>query len=120
MGTQYGPFTVVGPQIDTGAEVERGQTVNIMAHGVVDFGGAVFGVGAPRCGPNGDNWATPADYPAPELRKNSLICAIGGRWYQGGSAMQFVAETSGRVYLAANDKDPEDNSRGWRAVVEIS
>ena len=120
MGKRYGPYLVRGSQVNTDAVVDVGQTVNINAYGTVDFGGAIFGVGSPKLGPDGDDWGTPSDYPAPDLRKNSLICAIGGQWYQGGSAAQFTAMTQGRLFLAANDKDPEDNSRGWRVVVEIS
>jgi hypothetical protein len=58
---------------------------------------------------------TPSNYPAPNLRKNSLILKIGngGEWHQGGTDTSFIAETSGEIILGTNDALPSDNSRGW-------
>lgn len=113
----YGPFGVVGGEVATGVIVQAGDTVRTESEGLVDFGGAVIGFGAPILNADGDSWSTPAGYPAPSLRKNSLICRVGPRWYQGGTSKSFTPAESGEVILRSNDATPEDNSRGWTVSV---
>jgi hypothetical protein len=117
----YGPFAVSRNEINSGIEVREGWTVHVEAAGLINFGGGVplFG-GAPILGPDGDDWATPADYPAPELRKNSLICKVGSRWYQCGRDVTFAPEGSGVLTLRPNDKDLADNSLGWQVTVAVT
>jgi hypothetical protein len=119
-------YPVVGPEVDTGIMVEQGDLVRIFATGLVDFGGAFLGIGAPILGPDGDNEniQTPSDYPAPTLRKNSLIVKIGekgvrGTWHQGGSDQSFIAEKSGKIILGVNDAYVSDNSRGWTVTLLV-
>jgi hypothetical protein len=114
-----GPYTVVGPEVRTGITVKQGDTIRISSSGLVDFGGAVFGIGAPILTANGDFEPTPSDFPRPELRKNSLIVNIGNGWYQGGIFTSFTSTTSGEIILKANDADTTDNSRGWSVSVTV-
>ena len=97
----------------SGALIMVGDTIGISAAGEVDFGGAVVGLFAPIVGPDGDEYQTPHDYPAPSLRKNSLVCSIGPSMVQGGTKTSFVSSEGGPLKLLANDRWPEDNSRGW-------
>lgn len=113
----YGPFLVNNKRVNTKVRVKAGDRIGIVASGEVDFGGAVIGIGAPVLDANGDDWETPPDYPAPNLRKNSLICDIGGTFFQGGVNTSFTSTADGVLILQPNDKDLKDNSRGWRVIV---
>lgn len=115
-----GPYTVVGPELHTGINVKQGDVINIHASGLVDFGGAVFGIGAPILGPDGDNEITPIEYPDQTLKKNSLIVKIGNKFYQGGTDKRFTSTTSGEIILRANDLDTSDNSRGWSVSLTVN
>ena len=117
---QFGPFAVVGGEVSTGVTVQGGDTVRVVGEGLVDFGGALLGAGAPILTADGDSWSTPASYPAPSLRKNSLICRVGSRWYQGGVDKMFVPGESGEVILRTNDDSPGDNSRGWTVTLYVT
>jgi len=74
----YGPVGV-SKIVETGLPIEAGSTVHVTSPlgDQVDFGGAVGGGGAPKLNADGDDWWAPTDYPAPELRKNSLISGAG-------------------------------------------
>jgi hypothetical protein len=115
-----GPYTVVGPEVHTGISVNPGDVIDVHASGLVDFGGAVLGIGAPILGPNGDNEITPIEYPDPTLRKNSLIVKIGNEFYQGGTDTSFTSTTSGEIILLANDFNTSDNSRGWSVSLTVN
>jgi len=115
-----GPYTVVGPDVHTGITVTSGKVIDIHAGGLVNFGGAIFGIGAPILDANGDNEITPSDYPAPDLRKNSLIVEIGGKFYQGGTDKRIISTTSGEIILRTNDAHTEDNTRGWSVSLTVS
>jgi hypothetical protein len=108
---------VSNAELNTRYVVEAGSTIQSSAHGIIDFGGAVLGVGAPRVGPDGDNTFAPSDYPAPQLRKNSLICRVGSVWYQCGTASTFTPTEGGALVLRPNDAHLGDNSQEW--VVSI-
>jgi hypothetical protein len=112
-----GPLKVVGAPISTGLYVMPGDTITITASGLVDFGGALFGFGAPIVGPDGDTQTSPAGYPAPDLKRHSLIARVAGIWYQAGSAATFSPTLPGTLELGANDANPVDNSRGWDVFV---
>jgi hypothetical protein len=114
---QFGPFGVLKGAVRTNVVVYAGDTVRTISEGVIDFGGAVLGGGAPLLDANGDSWPTPPHYPAPALRKNSLICGVGGAWYQGGTDASFASWTTGELVLSVNDASPEDNSRGWSVTL---
>lgn len=118
--TTHGPFNVVNREVNTRVYVRRGAAVRIRATGVVDFGGAVLGVGAPVLTADGDDWATPSNYPAPDLRKNSLICRVGGNWYQGGTDKVFTPTEDGELVLLPNDVKLDDNSRAWTVTVYVT
>ena len=72
-----------------------------------------MGIGAPILDADGDFYATPASYPAPKLKKNSLIWRVGNTWHQGGVNKATTALAAGEVVLNCNDGAPADNSRGW-------
>ena len=78
--TPNGPFYVNRNLITTLLNVRSEDIIKITSSGIVDFGGAVLGVGAPKLDANGDSAKTPSNYPAPNLRKNSLIVKIGDKW----------------------------------------
>jgi len=116
--TRHGPFTVVSGQVSTGVRVDPGDEVRTISRGVVDFG-AVLGIGAPILSADGEDAPTPADYPAPHLRKNSLVVEIDERRHQGGIDRTVRAQVAGEIVLFPNDRTPEDNSRGWVVVLEV-
>src|SRR2546425_421842 len=116
-----GPFFVVGGEVSTGVFVKPGDKLQTLSTGFVNFGGAVLGIGAPILPADGDNWETPSDYPAPQLKKNSLIFRIrpsGAEappftWFQGGTNATVLippGANSGEVILRTNDGHPEDNT----------
>lgn len=117
---QHGPFGVVGTDVSTGVFVQAGDTVRTVSEGLVDFGGALIGIGAPILDADGDSWSVPASYPAPALRKNSLICKVGSRWYQGGRDKSFIPGEDGEIILRPNDDSPGDNSRGWAVTLSVT
>lgn len=113
----------------TGVRVRAGSRVDISATGKIDLGGAFLGAGAPVLDADGDHWPTPADYPAPGLRKNSLVVRIGTKYYQGGIQKSFVVAEEGDLVLLPNDKDLNDNTgvadaatkqRGWQVTVIVT
>jgi hypothetical protein len=113
----FGPFKVVDRMVNTRVNISAGDRVTVTAVGEVDFGGAVAGIGAPILTADGDDWQTPSNYPAPSLRKNSLICDVGGTLFQGGVNRSFVSTVAGPLILGVNDRTPEDNSRGWQVTL---
>lgn len=132
-----GPIHVVGEEVPSGVHLNIGDKLSIRSEGEVDFGGAVMGFGAPVKTADGEGETTaPHDYPAPNCLKNSLIFRIepegtGGvtanapqqtqGWMQGGTNKPRGYQTivPGQVILRANDRNTEDNSRGWRVWVEV-
>jgi len=123
----FEPIIVVGRVVRTFIEVFYGDLVEIRASGTVDFGGAVVGIGAPILGPDGDNWTTPPDYPAPDRQKNSLIVGVRSAsypyhtsWRQGGTNRSFRSPHDGYLVLAANDASPDNNSRGWSVSITVT
>jgi hypothetical protein len=117
---EYGPFPVLKDQVRTGITIRSGDSVTTISTDTIDFGGAIIGIGAPKLDANGDDEPAPAGYPAQGARKNSLICNIGGTWYQGGTNTTFGSGTTGELILAVNDADPSDNSRGWNVTVRVA
>jgi hypothetical protein len=116
-GDDLGPFNVVGPEVHTGLVIQPHQAVRVMATGVVNFGGFLGFIGTPILGAEGDDCPTPPDYPAPSLRKNSLIVKIAGDWYQGETGTFIVPRHTGEVILAANDNVLGDNSGAWKVFI---
>lgn len=114
-----GPFHVLKGERETGINVHAGDHVRVVSSGLIDFGGAFLGQGAPKLDANGDSDTPPADYPEPALRKNSLICRVGPQWYQGGTDTSFTPGHDGELVLRANDRYEEDNSRGWTVTVWV-
>ncbi len=113
----HGPFPVSTRRVNTGVLVNVGDTIRTTSTGLLDLGGAVAGVGAPILDADGDDWSVPPNYPAPNLRKNSLICKTGSTWYQGGVNQSFTPSESGYLILYVNDANPGDNSRQWNVTV---
>ena len=124
MGVEVRELVVRGPRVATGMRINYWDRVEVVATGTVGFS-SFFGL--PWLGPDGDNHITPADYPAPRLRKNSLILEVrhrGGysgneQWstfHQGGSRVDLSSER-GEIFLLANDASPYDNEGGWRVTL---
>jgi len=116
--TQAGPFTVVKGDVATGLNVLAGDTVQTVSEGVVSFArvvGRTFSA-------DGDDWKTPDDFPAPGLRKHSLIVRFGsGPWHQGGTTATITVPLgeSGQVTMRTNDHDDWlwDNDLGWSVTL---
>jgi hypothetical protein len=115
-----GPYQVSNKVIHTGLLIAPGSTVSTLTEGQVDFGGAVIGIGAPTLDADGDKEPAPSDYPAPGLRKNSLIAKVGSLPYQGGTIATFTPTQDGELILQPNDNQLEDNSRGWHVSIYVS
>jgi hypothetical protein len=114
-----GPFGISNNVISTDLLIHAGWIVRTSSYGSIDFGGAVAGIGAPKLDADGDSSPTPPNYPAPELRKNSLICKVGSLWYQCGTNASFRPFDTGTLTLQPNDAQLEDNSRGWTVDVFV-
>jgi len=114
---RFGPFTVLGAPSATRIAVRAGETIQTLPRGIVGFGGGIGGWLEPNLTADGDPVTAPPDYPAPPLRKNSLICEIGGRFFQGGTNSTFISNRDGELSLLANDRYPADNHGGWQVTV---
>ncbi len=121
------PF-FVQPQGETrtNIQVRSGAVVRVTATGQINFGqtsitiGVSFGPGL--CGPDGDEGPAPTNFPAPGLRKYSLVCRVEGYnvWYQGGTDRTFQVGANGTLICQPNDDDMSDNSRGWLVYVYVT
>lgn len=103
--------------VSTGIKLDGGSRVQITAKGEVKFSN--FG---PTLNADGDTWNTPFDYPARDLKKNSLICRFGtSPWYQCGTNPPplLVPPYGGELILRANDKNLEDNKGKWSVQLKI-
>jgi hypothetical protein len=129
VATETRTVTVVGPSVPTNPPlfVDGGDTLFVRSSGEIDFGAGWFGgLFAPVLPADGDSWRTPDNYPAPLLRKNSLLVEVRpttgapGQFFQGGTSTGILIPPAlnGEVFLQANDADPTDNSRGW--TVELT
>ena len=116
---RMGDWTVSNAVVNTGVFVKKGSTVQVTATGDVDFGGTVGGFGQVILDADGSGDSAQG-YPQPNLRKNSLICNIGSKWYQGGKTKTFVADEDGLLILQPNDNNLSDNSRGWKVEVYVT
>jgi len=126
MSTQvFGPFTVGvrggrgNTRVRTGITVQPKDLITTYSTGLVDFGGAVLGIGAPILDADGDDWTTPSNYPAPDQRKNSLLVQVDSKYFQGGKnkTLTIPSDVSGELFLDVNDATPKDNSRGWSVYI---
>jgi hypothetical protein len=122
--TTYPSFTVTGAEIDTGIRINENNLITWTATGLVDFGGAFLGSGAPILGPEGDDWAVPFRYPTNLFRKNALLIGVRDRfgvveWLADGTSRSVRSTHDGILTLAANDRFPLDNSRGWTVTVTV-
>jgi hypothetical protein len=121
----YGPFPVVDRVVFTDVAFQAGDTLRLRSSGRVNMGGGLlrgllFGTG--RFDANGKNQAAGPGFPAPDLRKYSLLFALGetpAHWLQGGVSTTFVVPpgAGGMLTLHLNDDHPADNSGGWRVLV---
>jgi hypothetical protein len=114
----HGPFRVQNRRVNTAVDVEVGETVTTLSSGELAVGGGFLGIGEPVPDADGAPDAAGGAYPAPPLRKNSLVCDVAGTFYQGGVAARFeVKDRGGQVILQPNDTNLRDNTRGWRVLV---
>jgi hypothetical protein len=102
--------------VPTGLTIEQGSTVHIIATGNVKFGADI----GPGYTADGANDAADSGYPAPGLRRLSLVCRIGNAWHQGGVSTEFTASDEGTMSLQANDYDLSNNSGTWSVTVVIT
>ena len=114
---------VVNRRVPTGLYVQPGERIEIRSTGVIHFGGPFSYLVPTILSADGDNHRTPADYPAPNLRKNSLVLQVmvtSGRWnFQGGvsTSWQVPPGVHGELSLLPNDAVPADNTQGWDVVL---
>ena len=88
-GCGWSFFVKDGP-LDTGIHVPKGASVHVVSTGAI-----WFSQGSVQRDPDGADDATPATYPAPGLRKYSLICKVGdSAWVQCGSSATITPEGS--------------------------
>ena len=119
----HGPFVVSTRPVRTGIIVGQNESIQIRSSGRVDFGGGFLGLLAPVLDADGDNHPTPSDYPAPALRKNSLIVGVrrstgGTDFFQGGvNPRPFTTTSAGELILVCNDATPDDNTGGWSVTI---
>jgi hypothetical protein len=158
--THHGPFHVcpdagsnTGCMVETGVRVRAGNRVEVRARGRVNFGGGVplsiigpvVGVPPPPGaragdalrGPDGEAARDPT-YPAPDLRKNSLLVMVAqpvtalpgggksGNLYQGGTSAAFTVGETGELVLLTNDARTQDNRAvceaglcGWEVTLDV-
>jgi hypothetical protein len=93
-------FMVKDRAVDTGIHVPKGATVRVVSGGVIRF--------EPRSTPidaDGAAGDTTATYPAPALRKYSLICKVGdSEWVQCGTNMTFTPEGTDTLLRASKGR----------------
>src|ERR1700752_532842 len=101
----------------TDIQVQAGDTIITHTSGLVSVGGNFLGYWVVDA--DGDDWETNSDFPAPSLRRYSLICKIGsgGTYLQGGVCQSFSAPASGKLILDVNDGPDEDNRGSWTVFV---
>jgi len=109
---KQGTFHVYNDTVDTGININAGDTVQLVATGQVDFSPSTFGT-AGKHDADGKSEAAPTDgnWPAGGLRKYSLIYKVGSSdWMQGGTNITLpTSHPSGLLVLAPNDDQPNDN-----------
>jgi hypothetical protein len=111
--------TVRGEKVyDSGRDIQEGSRLRLTAEGRVKFSRGDLGSGFDA---DGYPRAGSSQVYAPGKNENSLVCRIGDKWYQGGVNTEFVAESSGRLVLQANDTKGmlDDNSGQWDVSVEV-
>lgn len=102
--------------LETGLLVQAGSTLTIRASGTAKFGpDAGSGYTA-----DGERYAADAGYPAPGLRRLSLVCRVGNAWHQGGTATTFTAVDEGSLVLQANDFDLANNIGSWSVSLLVA
>jgi hypothetical protein len=119
--SRSGPFPVSKGDVLTGVIVQGGDMLRTISTGWVSFArvlGRTFDA-------DGDDWSTPSDFPAPQLRKHSLIVKFGGGpWYQGGKDKTVTVPIgeSGEVVLRTNDHDDWlwDNDNFWEVWLDLT
>jgi hypothetical protein len=118
---------------DTGIQVKTGDDINIHARGVIVYGNdgepkdSCFGsaqtdpdgnraVNGVACSPKID-----PNCPAPTVPVGALIGRIGASaWFFIGSNKAFPADRNGNLWLAHNDRTPNDNSGHYEVTIQTS
>lgn len=108
---------------DTGMWITAGQTVTGKAAGYVSWGNGSGGYG-PTATPTGNplNSVAPAgsSYTAPRCRSYTLIGRVGnGPWFCLGLNINFVAKTTGELYLWFNDNNYGDNHGAYSVELAL-
>jgi hypothetical protein len=104
--TKHGPFDVLGGEIPTGVYVHSDDIVITESTGTIKFSRTL----GPIRDADGEDTVTPDHYPARHLKKHSLICKVGFKWYQGGKLRFFIPLKDGKIFLRTNDDNTSDNS----------
>lgn len=107
-------FEVTGGLVPTWIHVDKGDLVVTISVGEVSFafGGWKFDA-------DGEDKDPGDGHPAPNLRRNSLICKVDDTWYQGGVFRGFKSRTNGFLYLQTNDNWVADNSQEWYVMIAV-
>jgi len=107
-------FEVTGGLVATGIHIDTGDLVVTISRGKVSFAFGGFKYDA-----DGEDKDPGDGHPAPNLRRNSLICKIDNAWYQGGVFRGFESKTDGFLYLQTNDNWVADNSEQWHVTIAV-
>ena len=102
--------------VDTGIDVNVGDTVAFQASGEVAFGRSA----GMTASPDGNASYHNARYPDPTVPVGALIGRVGAKGKPfgiGSQAQPLPMPASGRLYLGVNDNDLSDNSGAFTVVV---
>jgi hypothetical protein len=87
--------------------VETNPDPNIRINFGCAFGGCIYNADGEA------NSVAPASFPAPGMKKYSLILKVGQQVVQGGTAMNFTTNQGGPLEVCVNDDNLGDNSGAW-------
>jgi hypothetical protein len=125
----HGPFYVgserrrrgggFSSECPTHIQVQEGDTIMTQSSGLISVGPNFLGLGDWVVDADGDAGTPHSAFPAPSLRRYSLICKISGSsiYFQGGVCQLFSAPASGELILDINDDYPENNKDNWTVFV---
>ena len=105
--------------VDTGLDIETGDTITYIANGVIWTGYCIYGANSP----DGLAWTenNNPDYPLPTAHDSELIGRIGnGTYFEiGSSKIQKYLGQRGRLFLRTNDNNPGNGVGAFAVTVVV-
>jgi len=114
--------------VDTGLDIEPGDTVTFSATGSIWAGDCKYGGNSP----DGMSWTAPGPdplppghpYPLPGAHEDALIGRVGGSttgpWFEIGSHFSYPhSGEPGRLFLRTNDNLPGNGSGAFSVTIQI-